>query len=134
MNHDITYVRIDSKVDAKLDFINTNSNFWIHLKHPIHLNEGATLALTDISFPNSFKTVVNKIENKFKQKIFFSLISETTKFETFSAVVPDLLCYDEISLEKKLNEIFLSLLKNRFNLKLKTNIFLLKIVQIQQWP
>ena len=111
MDHDITYVRLDSKVDAKLDFINTNNSFWTHLKHPIHLNAGATMALTDISFPNNFKTVVNKIENKFKEKIYFTLnmskypSSSATKLETFSAVVPNLICYNEVFIAEKFNEI-----------------------------
>ena len=50
MDHELTHVRIDSQVDTKLDYENTNSSFWVHLKHPIHLNQNAKIALMDIFF------------------------------------------------------------------------------------
>ena len=53
MDHEVKHVRIDSKVDAKLDYENSNSSFWAHLKHPIHLNQNVKIALMVISFPNS---------------------------------------------------------------------------------
>ena len=39
MDHELRHVRIDSKVDVKLDYKNTNSSFLVHLKHPLYLNK-----------------------------------------------------------------------------------------------
>ena len=105
MDHDITYVRLDSKVDAKLDFENTNSSFWTHLKHPIYLNGDATMALSDISFPNTVKPIA-KLENKWKQKMFFNVRKKLSSYEEnyYNQVVPDIVCYDKYSLMEKLNE------------------------------
>lgn len=117
MEHDITYVRLDSKVNAKLDFKNTNSSFWIHLKQPIHLKEGATMALTDISFPNTF-TPLAKIENKFSQRMCFSVRTDefpnkTQNAKTYSFIVPTFTCYDENSLVEKLNEFLPDAIKEK---------------------
>ena len=126
MDHNITYVRLDSKVDAKLDFTNTNSNFWTHLKHPINLNEGATMALADISFPNNFKTII-KIENKLKKKMYFTLkmSSDSGKTETlsFSEIVPDITCYDELSLAEKLNDLLPEIIKKRSRFEIQDKCF-----------
>ena len=64
MDHELRHVRIDSKVDAKLDYENTNSSFWVHLKHPLHLNPNAKIALMDISFPDSICSIPESIANE----------------------------------------------------------------------
>ena len=64
MDHELRHLRIDSKVDAKLDYENTNSSFWVHLKHPLHLNPNAKIALMDISFPDSICSIPESIANE----------------------------------------------------------------------
>ena len=63
MDYKFRHVRIDSKVDAKLDYENTNSSFWVHLKHPLNLNTNAKIALMDISFPDSICSIPESIAN-----------------------------------------------------------------------
>ena len=64
MDHELTHVRIDSQVDTKLNYENTNSSFWVHLKHPINLNQNAKIALMDISFPNTICSIPESIGKK----------------------------------------------------------------------
>ncbi len=61
MDYELTHVRIDSQVDTKLNYENTNSSFWVHLKHPINLNQNAKIALMDISFPNTICSIPESI-------------------------------------------------------------------------
>ncbi len=61
MDYELTHVRIDSQVDTKLNYENTNSSFWAHLKHPISLNQNAKIALMDISFPNTICSIPKSI-------------------------------------------------------------------------
>ena len=61
MDHELTHVRIDSQVDTKLNYKNSNSSFWVHLKHPINLNQNAKIALMDISFPNTICSIPESI-------------------------------------------------------------------------
>ena len=46
------HIRVDSKMDDGIKPAQKNNNFEVHLSHPIDLNEGAKIALADISFPN----------------------------------------------------------------------------------
>ena len=63
MDYELRHVRIDSKVDTKLDYENTNSCIWVHLKHPLNLNPNAKIALMDISFPDSICSIPESIAN-----------------------------------------------------------------------
>ena len=74
MDHELRHVRIDSKVDAKLDYENTNSSFWVHLKHPLYLNPNAKIALMDISFPDSICSIPESIAN---EPIIIKLVNGT---------------------------------------------------------
>ena len=64
MNYELRHVRINSKLDAKLDYENTNSSFWVHLKHPLYLNPNVKIALMDISFPDSICSIPESIANE----------------------------------------------------------------------
>ena len=64
MDYELRHVRIDSKVDAKLDYENTNSSFWVHLKHPLYLNPNAKIPLMDISFPDTICSIPESITNE----------------------------------------------------------------------
>ena len=46
------HIRVDWKMDDGIKPAQKNNNFEVHLSHPIDLNEGAKIALADISFPN----------------------------------------------------------------------------------
>ena len=64
MDHKLKHVQIDSQVDTKLDYQNSNSSFWVHLKHPIHLNQNAKTALMDIPTPYvAFQNRLEKIQS-----------------------------------------------------------------------
>ena len=45
-----------------------NNNFEVHLDKPIYLNEGARIAIANISFPNSICKIPKFVRNK---KILF---------------------------------------------------------------
>ena len=104
MDHSIYHIRIDSKTDAKLDFENSNNSFWVHLKHPLQLNHGATLALSDISFPNS---ICNVIENKGGNVITFTNTQRKPDgmLRQAELKIPEFACYNDKSIIIKLNEI-----------------------------
>ena len=127
MDHDITYVRLDSKVDAKLDYENTNNSFWTHLKHPIYLNGNATMALSDISYPNAVKPIT-KLENKRRQKLYFKFKQKVSSFEKryYTIVVPDIICNDEFSLMQKLNETLPEIAKTKIKFTIDNGYFVFK--------
>ena len=52
MSYLSNHIRVDSKMDDGIKPAQKNNNFEVHLSHSIDLNEGAKIALADISFPN----------------------------------------------------------------------------------
>ena len=60
IDYNMRHLQIDSEVDAKLDYENTNSSFWVHLKHPLYLNQNAKIALMDILFPTAYSAFQNR--------------------------------------------------------------------------
>ena len=60
----ITHFQIDSKMDEVMNpQRKANNNFEVHLKKPLYLNQGAKIALTDISFPNKVSKTPEQGEN-----------------------------------------------------------------------
>ena len=67
MNYTQTHIQVDSKMDKELnDELQDINNFKVHLKTPIHLNHGAKIGLTGISFPNNIGDIPPFV---FKKKI-----------------------------------------------------------------
>ena len=60
MDHDTFHIQIESDSETT----NSNSEFWSHLKRPIFLRSGATLALMDISFPSFINNIPSYLANK----------------------------------------------------------------------
>ena len=60
MNHEVRHVQIDSKVDAKLDYENTNSSFWVHLKHSLYLNQTRKLPCWIFLSPAAYAAFPNR--------------------------------------------------------------------------
>ena len=59
-----THIQIDSKMDEGINPQQKNNNFEVHLDKPIYLNEGARIAIADISFPNSISKIPKFVHNK----------------------------------------------------------------------
>ena len=57
MPFSLAHLQIDSEMDDKISPHQRNNNFEIHLKKPLHLNNGAKIAVTEISFPNNILTI-----------------------------------------------------------------------------
>ncbi len=80
------HIRVDSKMDGDINSTQKNNNFEVHLSHPIYLNEGAKIALADISFPNRVNSVPLSVFDKkikvstdpFKQEIEVKLDQQKT--------------------------------------------------------
>ena len=85
MDYELRHVRIDSKVDTKLDYENTNSSFWVNLKHPLYLNQNAKIALMDISFPDSICSIPESIANEL---IIIKLFGEQNQLEEHKLEIP----------------------------------------------
>ena len=85
MDHELRHVLIDSRVDAKLDYENTNGGFWVHLKHPLCLNQNAKIALMDISFPNSICSIPEAVVN---DPILIKLFKEQNEVEEHKLEIP----------------------------------------------
>ena len=85
MDYELRHVQIDSKVDAKLDYQNTNSSFWVHLKHPLHLNPNAKIALMDISFPGNICSIPESIAN---EPIIIKLVKDQNITEEHKLKIP----------------------------------------------
>ena len=115
MDYEISYVRLDSKVDAKIDYKNRNNSFWVHLKHPIRLNEGAAMALSDISFPNAIKTYLNII-NEGNEVIHVAIKDriKSEKLVPYEIQFPSYNCKDEITLVNKINSVIPEAIKDIF--------------------
>ena len=77
MSHLTNRICIDSKMDDGIKPLQRNNDFEVHLSRPIYLNEGAKIALTDISFPNRISSIPSSIIDRkievttepFKQEI-----------------------------------------------------------------
>ena len=65
-----THIQIDSKMDKGINPQQKNNNSEVHLDKPIYLNEGARIAIADISFPNSIRKFRNLCTTK---KLLFLL-------------------------------------------------------------
>ena len=87
IDHELKHVRIDSKVDAKLDYENSNSSFWVHLKHPMHLNQDAKIALMDISFPDRICSIPELIG---KHLIIINVLKNQDETEEHILEIPKL--------------------------------------------
>ena len=57
-------IRVDWKMDDGIKPAQKNNNFEVHLSHPIDLNEGANIALADISFPNRIGSIPLSVFDK----------------------------------------------------------------------
>ena len=88
MDYEMRHVRIDSEVDAKLDYENTNSSFWVHLKHPLYLKQNAKIALMDISFPDSICSIPESIANEL---IIIKLIKEQNQMKNTNWKYPKII-------------------------------------------
>ena len=64
MPFSLAYLQIDSEMDDKISPHQRNNDFEIHLKKPLHLNDGAKIALTEISFPNNILTIPKFVSKK----------------------------------------------------------------------
>ena len=64
MSYLTKHVRIDSKMDEVINPSQKNNNFEVHLSNPIYLNEGAKIALADISFPNRISNMPLSVFDK----------------------------------------------------------------------
>ena len=64
MTYLTTHIRIDSKMDNSIKPLQKNNDFEVHLSHPIYLNEGAKIALADISFPNRISSIPSCVLDK----------------------------------------------------------------------
>ena len=85
MDYELRHVRIDLKVDTKLDYENTNSSFWVHLEHPLYLNPNAKIALMDISFHDSICSIPESIAN---EPIIIKLFNEQNQMEEHKLKIP----------------------------------------------
>ena len=108
MDYKLRHVKIDSKVDAKLDYENTNSSFWVHLKHPLYLNPNAKIALMDISFPDSMCSIPESIANK---PIIIKLFGEQNEVEEHKLEIPKNYFCDSNDLTMAMNRLFSEQLK-----------------------
>ncbi len=86
MSYLTKHIRVDSKMGDNIKPAQKNNNFEVHLSHPIYLNEGAKIALADISFPNRVNSVPLSVFDKkikvstdpFKQEIEVKLDQRKT--------------------------------------------------------
>ena len=86
MSYLTKHIRVDSKMDDNIKPAQKNNNFEVHLSHPIYLNEGAKIALADISFPNRVNSVPLSVFDKkikvstdpFKQEMEVKLDQQKT--------------------------------------------------------
>ena len=62
-NYKLNYIRLDSE-NTNMEQSNTNSNFWVHLKDSIDLNEKSEVALVNINFPNLMKNISTSLSEK----------------------------------------------------------------------
>ena len=108
MDHELRHMRIDSKVDSKLDYENTNSSFWVHLKHPLYLNQNAKIALMDISFPNSICSIPESMVN---DPILIKLFKEQDKLEEHKLEIPKKYFCDSNDLTMSMNRLLSEQLK-----------------------
>ena len=108
MDHELRHMRMDSKVDAKLDYENTNSSFWVHLKHPLYLNPNAKIALMDISFPDSICSIPESIAN---EPIIIKLIKDQNIVEEHKLEIPKNYFCDSNDLTMTMNRLLTEQLK-----------------------
>ena len=102
MDHELRHVQIDSKVDAKLDYENSNSSFWVHMKHPLHLNQNAKIALMDISFPDSICSIPDSIG---KHLIIINALKNQDETEEHILEIPKLYFCDSNNLTMSMNRL-----------------------------
>ena len=108
MDYELRHVQIDSEVDAKLDYENTNSSFWVHLKHPLYLNPNAKIALMDISFPDSICSIPESIAN---EPIIIKLFNEQNQVEEHKLKIPKNYFCDSNDLTMAMNRLLSEQLK-----------------------
>ena len=108
MDHELRHVRIDSIVDSKLDYENTNSSFWVHLKHPLYLNPNSKIALMDISFPDSICSIPESIAN---EPIIIKLVNDQNLEEEHKLKIPKNYFCDSNDLTTAMNRLLTEQLK-----------------------
>ena len=108
MDHELRHVRIDLKVDAKLDYQNTNSSFWVHLKHPLYLNPNGKIALMNISFHDSICSIPESIAN---EPIIIKLLDGQNGVEEPQLDIPKNYFCNSNDLTMAMNRLFLEQLK-----------------------
>ena len=108
MDYELRHVRIDSEVDAKLDCENTNSSFWVHLKHPLYLNQNSKIALMDISFPDSICSIPESITNEL---IIIKLFKQQNQVEEHKLKIPKNYFCDSNDLTMAMNRLLSEQLK-----------------------
>ena len=64
MSYLTNHIRIDSKMDDSIKPLQRNYGFEVHLSRPIYLNEGAKIALANISFPNWISSIPLSVVDK----------------------------------------------------------------------
>ena len=82
-NYKLNYIRLDSD-NTEMEQSNTNSNFWVHLKDSMKLDENSEVALVNINFPNKIKNINSSLSQKHIE--FF--IREETKDVKYSVNIP----------------------------------------------
>ena len=82
-NYEMNYIRLDSE-NTPMEQSNTNSNFWVHLKDPMKLDENSEVALVNINFPNSLKN----INSSLSKKPIEILLKNDSKFVSYKFNIP----------------------------------------------
>ena len=82
--NEMNYIRLDSE-KTKMEPTNSNNNFWVHLKHPMELDENSEVALVNINFPNPIKNINNVLSQK---HIKIILKTNENKFDEHHLEIP----------------------------------------------
>ena len=82
-NYKLNYIRLDSD-NTKMAQSNTNSNFWVHLKDSMKLDENSEVALVNINFPNQVKN----IDSSLSQKPIEIIVRQEIKDVKYSVNIP----------------------------------------------
>ena len=82
-NYNLNYIRLDSS-NTKMNQLNTNSNFWVHLKDSMKLDEKSEVALVNINFPNLIKNIGTALS----QKNINFLVKQEPEDLIFNAKIP----------------------------------------------
>ena len=82
-NYKLNYIRLDSE-NSKMEQSNTNSDFWVHLKDSMELDEKSEVALVNINFPN----LIRNINTSLSQKLIKIFVRQELKDENYSISIP----------------------------------------------